>query len=144
MIALDTNVLLRCITLDDAKQLPVAQQLLDHSAGVFIAKSVLLEVEWALREVFELPQTTVLGALNRVCGMSHAYLENEEQVAQALLDYAQGMDFADALHAASSLADEGLYTFDRKFVKRASALGRAVHLAKAGGIAASTTSTTPH
>ena len=132
MIALDTNVLLRCITLDDASQIRVAQQLLGHPAGVFIAKSVLLEVEWALREVFELPQASVMGALSRVCGMSHVHLEKEEQVAQALLDYAQGMDFADALHAASNQADEGLYTFDKKFVKKAVALGRDVHLAKAG------------
>lgn len=133
MIALDTNVLLRCITLDDASQLPVAQQLLGHSAGVFIAKSVLLEVEWALREVFQLPQAIVLGALNSVCGMRHVHLEKQEQVAQALLDYAQGMDFADALHAASCEADGGLYTFDKKFAKKAASLGRDVHLAKAGG-----------
>jgi predicted nucleic-acid-binding protein len=132
MIALDTNVLLRCITLDDASQLRVAQQLLGHPAGVFIAKSVLLEVEWALREVFELPQASVLRALNSVCGLGHVHLENEEQVAQALLDYARGMDFADALHSASSQADDGLYTFDKKFVKKAIALGREVHLAKAG------------
>ena len=133
MIALDTNVLLRCIMLDDESQLRVAQQLLGYPAGVFIAKSVLLEVEWALREVFELPQASVLGALNKVCGMSHVHLESAEHVAQALLDYAQGMDFADALHAASSQADECLYTFDKKFVKKSVALGRDVHLAKAGG-----------
>jgi predicted nucleic-acid-binding protein len=131
MIALDTNVLLRCITLDDASQLSTAQQLLGHPDGVFIAKSVLLEVEWALRDVFNLPKAAVLKSLNTLCGLAHVHLENEEQVAQALQDHARGMDFADALHAASSQADEGLYTFDKKFVKKAITLGREVHLAKA-------------
>ena len=131
MIALDTNVLLRCLTLDDASQLPVAQQLLDHPAGVFISKSVLLEVEWALRDVFNLPSAAVLKSLNTLCGLAQVHLENEDQVAQALQDHARGMDFADALHAASSQADEGLYTFDKKFVKKAMTLGRDVHLAKA-------------
>ena len=87
MIALDTNVLLRCITMDDATQLPVAQRLLNHSAGVFVAKSVLLEVEWALRDVFDRPRTIVLSALNNLCGMAHVRVENEAQVAQALSDY---------------------------------------------------------
>ena len=131
MIALDTNVLLRCIALDDASQLATAQQLLGHPEGVFIAKSVLLEVEWALRDVFNLPRATVLKSLNTLCGLALVHLENEEQVAQALQDHAQGMDFADALHAASSQADEGLYTFDKKFAKKAITLGRDVHLAEA-------------
>ncbi len=137
MIALDTNVLLRCITLDDASQLSVAQQLLDHPAGVFISKSVLLEVEWALRDVFNLPRTAVLTSLKTLCGLAHVHLENEDQVAQALQDHARGMDFADALHAASSQADEGLYTFDKKFVKKAMTLGREVHLGKADLVARS-------
>lgn len=133
MIALDTNVLVRCITMDDAGQLPLAQQLLNHSAGVFIAKSVMLEAEWVLRDVFDLPRMTVLKSLNNLCGLAHVRVENEAQVAQALADYAQGMDFADALHAASSQADAGLHTFDKKFANKAVALGRDVRFVKAGG-----------
>ena len=39
MIALDTNVLVRCLTLDDASQVPAAQTLLGHANGVFISKT---------------------------------------------------------------------------------------------------------
>ena len=136
MIALDTSLLLRCITLADERQLSVARQHLDHPSGVFIAKSVLLEVEWALRDVFEMSRATVLRSLINICGLSHALVESETQVAQALCDYAQGMDFADALHCASSQADSGLYTFDKKFANKAVSLGRDVHLAKPGGVLA--------
>ncbi len=41
-------------------------------------------------------------------------------VRQALAAFAQGMDFADALHLALSQGDEALITFDKAFVKKAS------------------------
>lgn len=131
MIALDTNILVRCLTQDDAIQVPVARRLLGHEGGVFIAKTVLLEVEWVLRAAYNIPRLAIHGALLGVCGLVNVNLENPVHMARALSDYARGMDFADALHAASSQADEGLHTFDAHFVKAARKLGRDVRLASA-------------
>jgi len=63
-----------------------------------------------------------------VCGLPHAHLEHAGHMAQALADYAAGMDFADALHVAASQADEGLHTFDQRMVNTALACGRDVRL----------------
>lgn len=131
MIALDTNILVRCLTQDDAIQVAVARRLLGHEAGVFIAKTVLLEVEWVLRAAYSIPRLAIHDALLGVCGLANVNLENPVHMAQALSDFAGGMDFADALHASSSQADEGLHTFDAHFVKAAKKRGRDVRLASA-------------
>ena len=134
MIALDTNILVRCLTQDDPIQVPIARRLLGHEAGVFIAKTVLLEAEWVLRAAYGLSRRFIHGALLGVCGLPHVSLENPAHLAQALSDYAGGMDFADALHAASCQADEGLHTFDARFVKAAKKRGRDVRLASAATV----------
>ncbi len=54
MIALDTSVLVRCPTLDDPSQVPAAKALLAHSGGVFVAKTVPLELEWVLHAAYKL------------------------------------------------------------------------------------------
>lgn len=126
VIALDTNVLVRCLTQDDPSQVPVARRLLGHAVGVFIGKTVLLETEWVLRAAYAVPREHIHTALLGVCGLPNVVLEQPEQIAQALADYAAGLDFADALHAASSQADEGLRTFDQRFAKAARARGHDV------------------
>jgi predicted nucleic-acid-binding protein len=47
-VAIDTNVLVRLVTNDDAAQARAAR---DHLEGqqIYLAKSVLLEAEWVLR-----------------------------------------------------------------------------------------------
>ena len=132
MISLDTNVLVRCLTQDDPQQVPQARRLLGHRAGVFIAKSVMLEVEWVLRAAYKLPRENIHRALLTLCGLANVQLEHATQMAQALDDYAAGLDFADAMHAAASQADEGLYTFDARFAKRALTRGRDVRLPASG------------
>ena len=131
MIAVDTNLLVRHLTQDDPVQSPIAGRLLKHPGGIFLSVSVLLELEWVLRAACELPSAIVRQCLLSICGMPNVRVENEFQVKMALDDWSAGLDFADALHAASSQADEGLHTFDKKFAKKAMALGRDVRLARA-------------
>ena len=131
MIALDTTVLVRCLTLDDPAQVPAAKALLAHRDGVFVAKSVLLELEWVLRAAYKLPRTTIHAALGKLLGLQNLSAENPGQVSQALDGYARGLDFADALHLFASPVDEGLFTFDEQFFNTAKAAGHQVHLAGA-------------
>lgn len=136
VISLDTNVVVRCLVEDDPAQAALAKRLLNHAAGVFIARTVLLETEWVMRGAYGLPRETIHFSLQGVCGLPHVRVEHAEQVAQALADYAAGMDFADALHWAASQADGGLWTFDAQFARQASKRGHSVYRATAAAVRA--------
>ena len=118
MIALDTNVLVRLVTRDDEKQVQAAARLLETNP-VFIAKTVLLETEWVLRYCYELDRETVLDTFRKLLGLPNLSVEDREGVTLALDGYGQGLDFADALHLASSVEASKFVTFDRDLVKRA-------------------------
>ena len=128
MIAVDTNVLVRYVTNDDPVQASVAYELLKRSPEVFIAKTVVLEMEWVLRAVYELPRDAVRKALLHVLGLPNVVVEAPEQVAEALDLYGKGMDFADALHLVANSEAREFYTFDRRFERIARALGHPVRL----------------
>ena len=132
MIALDTNVLVRCLTLDDPAQVPAAKALLAHSGGVFVAKTVLLKLEWVLRAAYKLTRPGIHSALSKLLGLPNLTVESPGQISQGLEGYALGLDFADALHLAASPADEGLFTFDARFASVATAAGHRVQVA--GGL----------
>ena len=68
MQALDTNVIVRFLTGDDPKQAARARALIGH-APVFVARAVLLEVEWVLRGVYERPAAQIIPALRAVAGL---------------------------------------------------------------------------
>jgi len=51
MIAVDTNILVLYIVNDDIEQARQAKELLGENA-VFISKTVILETEWVLRDVY--------------------------------------------------------------------------------------------
>ncbi|MGK2951277.1 MAG: hypothetical protein ACSLEZ_02690 [Thiobacillus sp.] len=69
MIALDTNVLVRCLTLDDPGQAPAARAPLAHRDGVFVAKTVPLELERVLRATYQLPRPVIHSALGKLLGL---------------------------------------------------------------------------
>lgn len=123
MSAFDTNVWVRYVTNDDPLQAKRALALLSRENEVFLAKTVLLELEWVLRAVYELPHRNILRALLQILGLPNVRAELPEQVATALGHYENGLDFADALHLASSGSGGTFYTFDAQFSKRARALG---------------------
>lgn len=118
MIAVDTNVLVRLLTGDDPVQAKRAADLFSRE-GIYIPKSVLLETEWVLRYSYALSSSVILSAMRKVLGLPQVTVEDDVSVAEALAGYAQGMDFADALHLASSTrhADE-FATFDVLLKKR--------------------------
>ena len=132
MIAVDTNILLRTFVADNPAQARMARHLMGHADGVFVSKTVLLEVEWVLRSLYRQTPAQIHFGFSSLLGLPNVVAENPDQVFQAMGDFAAGMDFADALHLASSQADEGFYSFDRKLAKKATSLGRDAHLARTG------------
>ena len=121
MIALDTNILVRLLVNDNPVQAEIARDLIKHPDGIFIGKTVLLELEWVLRQVYQVDKKTLTAGLTRLLGLPNATIEGVAQVAQAMKDFSKGMDFADALHLAATHSEMLTYTFDKKFAKLATA-----------------------
>jgi predicted nucleic-acid-binding protein len=119
MIAADTNILVRYLTNDDPIQAKLALKILSKPEEIFIAKTVLLEMEWVLRSVYEFKPPEIDKAMLQILGLPNVVPESPEQIALALEYYRQGMDFADALHLVAHSEIKQFYTFDRAFVKKA-------------------------
>lgn len=120
MHAVDTNVLVRLLTGDDADQTKRAAALFKKET-IFIPKTVLLETEWVLRRLYRLDRKTVVSALRKLSGLGNVEIEQPLVVTQALQCCEDGMDFADALHLASSQNCRKFATFDEQLEKSAPA-----------------------
>ncbi len=118
MIAADTNVVVRLLTGDEPKQTEQARRLFD-SETVFLPKSVLLEAEWVLRRLYRLDSTAVIRALTALVALPSVRCEDEAAIIQALAWSRDGLDFADALHLASSRTASRFATFDLALIKQA-------------------------
>lgn len=121
MLAVDTNLIVRLLTNDDAAQTRRVAAFF-ASEQIYLSKTVLLESEWVLRFSYELPPNVILQALRKLVGLPNVVLEQQREVAEALDGFEQGLDFADALHLAGSRRAGRFATFDRKLIKRAEKL----------------------
>ncbi len=122
MIALDTTVLVRLLVNDDPVQARRAARLI--SAGpALVTLTVLLESEWVLRFTYKLDATVIESAFRKVLGVPTVTLVDPAAVARALDDYSKGLDFADALHLASSTRATQFATFDKAFRRTARRIG---------------------
>jgi predicted nucleic-acid-binding protein len=118
MIAVDTNILVRLLTADEARQYKKAYALL-KTQDVFVPDTVILETEWVLRYGYGFAVDTICDALVKLFGLPNVHLANPRVVALAIGWHREGLDFADALHLANCQACEALYTFDKAFASRA-------------------------
>lgn len=121
MLAVDTHLVVRLLTNDDAAHTRRAAALF-ASEQIFISKTVLLESEWVLRFSYELPPKVIFQALRNIVGLPNVMVEQQREIAEALDGFEQGLDFADALHLASSRRAGRFATFDKKLIKRAEKL----------------------
>ena len=121
MLAVDTNLVVRLLANDDATQTRRAAALFS-SEQIFISKTVLLEAEWVLRFSYDLPPKVILQALRNIIGLPNVIMEQQSEIAEALDSFERGLDFADALHLASSRRAGRFASFDKKLIKRAEKL----------------------
>lgn len=126
MLALDTNVLARYYVREEGAsrttlaQAEAARRVIEGGDELFVAKTVLLELEWVMRGVYGLGRKDVVRALDHLLGLANIRIEDRAAVEAALANLRAGFDFADALHHASSRACIALLSFDiRRFAKRA-------------------------
>ena len=118
MIAVDTNILIRLLTKDDLSQAKRAAKVIE-SDNIFIPKTVLLETEWVLRHAYGIGQDAITSAFQKMMGLPNVSVEDSQTVIQAISWYESGLDFADALHLASSMKADKFVTFDSAFIRKA-------------------------
>jgi predicted nucleic-acid-binding protein len=123
VIAVDTNLLVR-LYVDDGdrqstRQREISARIIRQADKLFVPKTVLLELEWVLRGFYAFERDDIARAMQHLLGLPNAHIETESVINEALGYYRRGLDFADALHAASSADCEKLLTFDKRFVSRA-------------------------
>ena len=125
MIGLDTNVLVRYIMQDDAKQSPKATALIESLSPDnpgFITLVSVVELYWVLTSCYDLSGHQVKQALEVLLRTKQIIVDRADQVLRALRVFDDGKaDFADCLieRIAVSAGCEQTMTFDVGAVKHA-------------------------
>jgi predicted nucleic-acid-binding protein len=125
MIGLDTNILTRVITRDDAVQSPKANAILGSlSAEVpgWIGTAVLLEIVWVLTSNFRYTRVQIYSAIEKLLDIPELVIENSDTVRRATEMFGRGSaDFADCLISASArrAGCSHTLTFDKDAAKSA-------------------------
>ena len=123
MIGLDTNVLLRYVVQDDAKQAALATQLiettLDDDEPGWIASIVLCELVWVLEGPYDYARNAIVATLQRLFEIARFRVEQPAIAWRALDAYKGGADFSDAMIALGNEREGCAYTatFDRGAAK---------------------------
>lgn len=125
MTGLDTNVLVRYIMQDDAKQSAKANQLIDSLTGEapgFVPLVAVVELVWVLSSCYGLTRAQLAQALGALLRAKQLVVDQTEQVARALRVFSDGTaDFADCLieRTASQAGCDRTMTFDVTAAKTA-------------------------
>ncbi len=111
MKSVDTNVVLRFLLGDDAKQTAIADKIM--ASDVSVPLTVLLEVGWVLASRYGFERNQLSQMLIQLVDRPLIHFADRASVRAALLLFAQGTDFADAIHLVASRGTESFVTFDR-------------------------------
>ena len=104
MIGLDTNILVRYLTQDDAVQSPQATELIERRLTAenpgFVSVVVMAEIVWVLDRAYGLTAKELVTSIERMLQLEVLVMENEQEVFAAMVALKQGLaSFADALIA---------------------------------------------
>jgi predicted nucleic-acid-binding protein len=120
VIGLDTNVLVRYLTQDDAKQSPIATRLMEKTLSTvepgFISMVALAEVVWVLVSLYSIDRAGVAEVVSGLLTTEQLRLESAELIWRAKRRYERSKaDFSDALIAECAVAAycKRAVTFDR-------------------------------
>jgi predicted nucleic-acid-binding protein len=121
VLAVDTNVLVRYLTRDDAEPFAKASALIGGE-DVYVGTTVLLQTEWLLRRAYRFSSERVVAALTAFSGLPQVTLEDPSLAAKALEWTRHGMDFAAALPLAKAQGCEAFVSFDQRLATVANPL----------------------
>lgn len=116
MKAIDTNVVVRFLTLDDEPQAIAATKCIQ--AGIFVPHGVLMEAEWVLRRGYGWTAERINSELNDFIAMRCVEVDHVEGLQWALDRHRDGADWADMLHLIASRGHSAFSTFDAAIAKR--------------------------
>ena len=122
MRAVDTNVVVRFLTNDDAVQSPQTKSVFD-TEQVWIAKTVLLEASWVLQSAYRYKMEDIRSGFRWLMAIDSVHVEDAAVVDEALRLLEEGLDFADALHLVSRPSDSVFLSFEEALVRRAQRAG---------------------
>lgn len=119
MRAVDTNVLVRVLIRDDARQAVAADAFV--ARGAWVSHLVLAEALWILRSVYDVDHERVANAVEMLLGHESFALQDPDVVAAALAQYRRRptLRFSDCLilEIARKAGHVPLGTFDRELSK---------------------------
>ena len=96
MIGVDTNVLVRYLTQDDAGQARRSGEILERADTVHLDDIVLCELVWVLRSAYRYGKNAIVGVLDQILSTATFSFEDRALLRVALDAYRDGgADFAD-------------------------------------------------
>ena len=127
-VTVDTNVLVRAVVRDEARQARAADKVLKKATVIAVALPCLCELVWVLRKVYSLSPTDIATALRALLGTDKVAV-NRAAAEAGLAVLEAGGDFADGAIAYEGgwLGGETFVSFDKQAVALLSQQG---HLAK--------------
>jgi predicted nucleic-acid-binding protein len=119
MLAVDTNVLVRLLTRDDADQVSAAEAFV--SRGAWVSHLVLAETFWVLVSVYDLTRAQIATAIEMLLNHRELSLQDADVVTAALDHYRRrpAIEFSDCLvlEIARKAGHLPVATFDRNFAR---------------------------
>jgi predicted nucleic-acid-binding protein len=128
-ITVDTNVLVRAIVEDDARQAKAAQAVLAKADIVALALPSLCELAWVLSQGYGVPNGEIATTLRQLVNAANVVVNRAAaEAGLALLE--AGGDFADGViaHEGHWLGAETFVSFDKKAVKLLETQGKSARL----------------
>ena len=123
MIGLDTNVVIRYLTQDDAKQAAKANKLIEDQLSLqspgFITAITMVEIVWVLESCYKQNRDDISKVLYSLLTTKQLVIESADKVYLALRRYGNASaDFSDALIAvvAEQEGCDRVVTFDKQAV----------------------------
>jgi predicted nucleic-acid-binding protein len=124
MIGIDTNVLIRVIVADDARQANAARNFIRDRCTPddpgFVSNLVLAEVAWTLAAGYGYSRQQIADAIEGIMETTQLQIESSVDASAALMEYRVGpADFADCLIGQTNRTSRCTHTvtFDRKAAK---------------------------
>ena len=94
MISLDTNVLVRYLVEDDARQAALAASLIERvikeNERLFVSDVVICETVWVLSAAYEFGRAEIADTLRDVLRARHLVFAEPDQLTHALAAFAAG------------------------------------------------------
>ena len=120
MIGVDTNVLVRYLAQDDAKQSATASRLVEktltETSPGFVSAIVLVETVWVMEDLYSAHRAGIAAIIETLLHARTVIVEDADIVWRALAAFRAGRaDFADCMIQAFATAAgcTVVYTFDR-------------------------------